>query len=220
MAIRELIPYNRWMADEIEVETKDLQEEIEEIHKDREERAKEELASRWTRYIALTTAILAAFAAVAALQSGALANEGMLNQLQASDKWTEYQSSRQKSHLYSFAAATLLDSNVKPNPITGKPPTETGLVAEVPGDRLSEYLAQIKKEDDKAKGIGKEASGKEKEAEHQIHEHHRFAYSVALLQVAIALGAVSALTKIKPVWYISGALGVVGIVLFFWGFTP
>jgi len=208
------------MSDDVEVETKDLQETIEEIHKEREEREKEELASKWTRYIALTTAILAAFAAVAALESGALANEGMLNQLQASDKWNEYQASREKSHLYSFAAATLLDNNVKATAGGAKPATETQLLAEAPGDRLAEYEAQVEKEGDKAKAVSKEASAKEKEAEEQIHRHHRYAYSVALLQVAIALGAVSALTKIKPVWYISGALGVIGIVLFFWGMAP
>jgi len=208
------------MADEVEVESKDLQEEIEEIHKDREEREADEKKNKWTRYVALTTAILAAFAAVAALESGALANEGMLNQLQASDTWSEYQASREKSHLYSFAAASLLDAKVQPIAQVGKAQTEATLKPELPGERLGEYLAQVKKEDSKAKGLQTKAADKEKEADHQIHSHHRFAYSVALLQVAIALGAVSALTRIKSVWFVSGALGAIGIGLFFWGFAP
>src|SRR5579872_3784927 len=97
------------MADEIEVETRDLQETVEELHREREEREAEERQSHWTRYIALTTAVLAAFGAVAALESGSLANEGMMNQLRASDTWNEYQASRMKTHLYGLAAADLLD---------------------------------------------------------------------------------------------------------------
>jgi hypothetical protein len=56
-------------------------------------------------------------------------------------------------------------------------------------------------------------------AEEEIHHHHQFAYSVALLQVAIALGAVSALTKIKSIWVVSMALGIGGIVMFTLGFV-
>ena len=52
------------------------------------------------------------------------------------------------------------------------------------------------------------------EADHLLHRHHRFADSVALFQVAIALGAVAALTRIKLVWYGSIALGLSGAALF------
>ena len=41
-----------------------------------------------------------------------------------------------------------------------------------------------------------------------MHQHHRFANSVALFQVAIALGAVAALTRVRLVWYGSIAVGV------------
>ena len=40
----------------------------------------------------------------------------------------------------------------------------------------------------------------------------------ALGTLAIALGAVAALTRMKPVWIISSVLGLVGIVLFVLGF--
>ena len=206
------------MADEVEVETKDLQETIEEIHKEREERENDARQFGWTKYVALTTAVLAAFAAVAALQSGALANEGMMHQLQASDTWNEYQASKQKSHTYTIGAAALLDSHVVASP----KPKKSGSVLLVPEsapDRLSEYLDEVKKETAKVDTFSKKAKQQEEEAERQLHAHHEFAYSVALLQVAIALGAVSALTRIKVVWLISGALGIVGIVLFVMGFV-
>src|SRR5204863_9344810 len=102
------------MSEEIEIETKELQETIEELHEERREREQEARLAAWTRYIALTTALLAVFAAIGALQSGALINESMMDQLRASDKWNEYQASRQKEHLYTIQSYTLLDRGVTP----------------------------------------------------------------------------------------------------------
>jgi len=48
--------------------------------------------------------------------------------------------------------------------------------------------------------------------------HERFATSVAFIQVAIALGAISALTKIKAVWLMSILIGIAGIAAFAAGF--
>jgi len=52
---------------------------------------------------------------------------------------------------------------------------------------------------------------KSREADHLLEQHHSFANSVALFQVAIALGAVAALTRIRPVWYGSMLMGLAGI---------
>src|SRR5437763_112948 len=102
------------MPEEIDVDTKELQDTIEELHEERKERAETERRTAWTRYIALTTAILAVFAAIAALRAGTLVNEAVLRQLRASDTWNEYQADRTKDHLYSIQAYQLLDAGVKP----------------------------------------------------------------------------------------------------------
>jgi hypothetical protein len=47
-----------------------------------------------------------------------------------------------------------------------------------------------------------------------MKQHEGFAFSVTLLQVAIALGAVAALTRSKGVLGTSLAVGVVGAALF------
>ena len=98
------------MPEEIEIETKDLQETIEELHHERAEREEEAKKSAWTKYIAMSTAVLAVFAAIGALQGGAKVNEAMILQIRASDKWNEYQSARQKDHLYTLKANDLLDA--------------------------------------------------------------------------------------------------------------
>src|SRR6478672_2474172 len=45
----------------------------------------------WISWVALSTAILAALAAIAALLSGRHVNEAMMNQIEASDQWNYYQ---------------------------------------------------------------------------------------------------------------------------------
>jgi uncharacterized protein DUF4337 len=55
-----------------------------------------------------------------------------------------------------------------------------------------------------------------READVLLRRHGSFANAVALLQVAIALGAVAALTRIRLVWILSMLLGLAGLGLFLW----
>src|SRR5579859_2579834 len=228
------------MPDEPEVETKDLQEAIEELHEEREEREAAEKKAGWTKYVGLSTAILAVFAAVGALESGGLVNEAMMNQLASSDAWGEYQASREKEHMYTLSLNAILDANPhgakpsKPKAASQKPPVTpsagaegtpkaalkkpNGFRSEPPAARTHEYESEIDKERAKEKKLQEKATELKKESEHQLRKHHDFAYCVALIQVAIALGAVSALTRVRSVWYMSMAAGAIGIVLFVIGF--
>src|SRR5262249_62144211 len=83
-----------------------------------------------------------------------------------------------------------------------------------PEARLSQYIRQARKESEKEKELQKTAQELEREAREKAHLHHQFARSVTLMQVAISLSAIAALTKIKPVWWLSVLVGAVGIVLF------
>ncbi len=57
----------------------------------------------------------------------------------------------------------------------------------------------------------RERDAREREAEALMHAHHRYAAAVALFQVAIALGAVAALTRNSLVWYASLIVGAGGL---------
>lgn len=46
-----------------------------------------------------------------------------------------------------------------------------------------------------------------------LSQHEIYAAAVALLQIAIALGAISALTRYRLVWHGSVGLGVVAAIL-------
>jgi hypothetical protein len=234
------------MPDEAEIETKELQETIEELHEERREREQEQRQTAWTRYIALTTAILAVFAAIGALQSGSLINESMMDQLRASDTWNQYQASRMKDHLFTLQAFALLDHGTKASAAAVKPAgsqktgasiedpaaqARTGKVvpprrpkgvpqewtALSPHARLRQYIQQADKEREKERDLNQEAQKLERESAGKVEAHHEFARSVALIQVAISLSAVAALTRMKSVWWLSLGVGGVGLVFFAMG---
>ncbi|HZF11009.1 MAG TPA: DUF4337 domain-containing protein [Thermoanaerobaculia bacterium] len=188
-----------------EVETEKLHEAIhEELEKE---------GGGFLKRIALTTAILAAIAAIASLQAGATVNEALVLkteatvlQAQASDQWAYYQAKGIKAAV-AEASATSWVAIGKPAP----PQYD---------DNQKRYLGEQKEIQTKAKELEKERDAKSEEADHLLHRHHRFADAVALLQVSIALGAVAALTRSRLVWFGSMAVGAFGIVLFALTFAP
>jgi hypothetical protein len=214
------------LPDEIEVDTNDLQESIRERNEERSDRQRKEKEGAWLRFIGLSTAILAVFAAIAALQSSNLVNEALLHQIKASDTWAEYQADRQKDHIYAIALNGLLDSgaanpalvamrkhNAVPAAATTTPEAKPAFA------RAAEYRAKIVEETRKEAALSQSAKDLEKETADEMRKHHAFEYSVALIQVAIAVGAVSALTRVKSVWYLSMLVGVIGTAFCVLGFA-
>ena len=186
-----------------EVETEKLHEAIHE--------AMEKEGGSFLKQIALSTAILAALAAIAALKAGATVNEALLLktestrlQAQASDQWAYYQAKGLKAAVQESTAASW-EAAGKPVPAKLR-----ALVT-----RYAEEQVEIKAS---AGEKEKERDEKSAEADHLLHEHHRFANAVALFQVSIALGAMAALTRSRTVWWGSMLLGLSGIPLFILAF--
>lgn len=177
----------------MEIDTDKLQDQIAEEH----ERANES----WIRYVGLSAALFAVIAAISALRSGDLINEALIHQIKASDTWNEYQASRQKEHLYALASDGIV-GNGSHNAM-----------------RLRAYRVQIAKETAKEPALASKARALEQDSAAEVTRHHSFEYAVALLQVGIALGAVAALARSKPAWYVSLVSGLVGIFFFLRGFT-
>jgi Domain of unknown function (DUF4337) len=183
-----------------EVETEQLHEAI------HDELEKEE-GSSFLKRIALTTALLAALAAIASLRAGGTVNEALRLettatrlQAEASDKWAYYQAKGLKGAVAEASrTAWLAAGKEAPEDLVKK------------GERYTEEQKDIFVEAKKLEG---ERDEKAREAEHLMHLHHRYAYAVALFQVAIALGAVAALTRAQLVWFASMAVGVLGIAFF------
>ena len=159
------------------------------------------------KQIALTTAIFAAFAAVASLLAGSTINEALVLksestklQGQASDQWAYYQAKGIKGAVQSGISASWAAA--------GKPAPPAVEAAE------KKYAAEQQEISAEAKKLEQERDEKSKEADELIHRHHKFAAAVAIFQVAIALGAVAALTRLRIVWIVSFCSGVVAVVFF------
>ena len=103
---------------EEDLETAELKERIEEgVEKALEEGGG---GPRWTLYLSLSTAIIAVFAAIASLESGANSNdaileknEAVLNEARASDQWAYYQAKGVKSSLANTEADLAAASNAE-----------------------------------------------------------------------------------------------------------
>ena len=182
-----------------EVETENLREQI---HEELEHEG-----GSFLKRIALTTALLAALAAIAALRAGATANEALILkteatrlQAEASDQWSYYQAKGIKAAAAEAARTSWLA-------IAKEPPAEYAEKEK----RYTEQQAEIQK---KATELEKERDKKSDEADHLFHHHHGYANSVALFQVSIALGAVAALTRNRAVWVGSLVLGAAATALF------
>ena len=171
--------------EEIEVPTEHLHEQLNEIT--------HESGDKWILMVALSAAILAVFAAITALLAGHYANEAMIEQLQASDQWAYYQAKGIKF--------VVLDSKIDLLHQMGKEVN--------PKDQ--EKASQYKEEQ---KEIEKTAREKESLSGEYLVLHNKLAKGVTVFQIAIAICAISALTKRKWLWYGSILLGIVGIMLF------
>ena len=191
------------MPEEIEVDTDSLRESI--------DREIERQSGGLLRTIALTTALFAALAALASLEAGGTVNEALALkteatrlQAEASDQWSYYQAKGLK------AAVADAQKNIWVA-LDKTPPADLATNA-------ARYLDDQKTSREKAEALEHERDTKTDESDALMHRHHYFADAVALLQVAIALGAIAALTRRRAAWGGAAILGVIGCGLFGFAF--
>ena len=159
---------------------------LEHFHEQVHHRA-EHSGETWISWVALSTAILAVLAAIAGLLSGQHANEAMMNQIEASDQWNYYQAKSIK--------ASVLDAKMS--------------LASVHDESDQSKRDRYEQEQEKIKS---EAERKEAVAKSNFHKHEVFARGVTMFQIAIAIAAISALTRKRKFWIVSLLFGLVGCV--------
>ncbi len=187
------------MPEEIELNTEDVDERVHE--------AVERRADWLLKAIALTTAVLATIAAVAALRAGATVNEALMLkteaarlQSEAADQWAYYQAKGIKSAVQEASRAAWLAAGKEP------PANVDAAIKQFWNEQGEiEKIARAKERDRDVKSA---------EGDRLFDQHHRYAMSVAIFQMAIALGAVAALTRLRWVWIGSLILGFGGTAIF------
>lgn len=181
----------------------EINESIEQITESLKEEKKKE---KWTAYIALSTAIIAVVAAIVGLYGGQATsksilakNDAVLFQNKASDAWSYYQAKSIKENLYDISSKTSprLSIDFKKESIRYKTEKE-----------------EIKKT---AEDLESKVEKSNKESETNFEKHHIFSYSETFLHIAIALAAISALTRNKLFWGISILLSIIGVIIFSFG---
>jgi hypothetical protein len=153
--------------------------------------------------IAVMTAIFATVGALFGYMGGATQNAALLykndaaiKKTEASDQWNFYQAKSNKQNLAELGATLTT------------------------GDQAARYAAEVeryKKEKDEIKAQAEklEAAGKEaeKKSEESMHVHHRWAQAMTLIQIAIALAAITILTRNKGLMYAAYGAAAVAIAL-------
>jgi Domain of unknown function (DUF4337) len=194
---------------EEDLETAELKESVEASVEHALEAERER--SGWTVYLSLSTAIIAVFAAVASLESGANSNDAILekndavlNQSKASDQWALYQAKVIRAAVLHGESEFAASSN----------PALAG--------KLLDEGAHLKAEEgplaDQARKLEEQVEAHNARAERLLDRHHRFAIAVTLFQIAVALCAIAALMKKKPLWLVALGASAIGLVLFVLGF--
>ncbi len=169
--------------EDIEIPTEHLYETI-------KERA-EELhdAGGWFRFVAISTAFMAVFAAISGLMAGHYSNEALIEQIQASDQWSYYQAKGIKAEIKTLQAKT----------------------------DMADASASLKYKTEQEE-IKKEAEKLQMESKTYLKKHVSLAQAVTLFQIAIAISAISMLIKKKSLWVTSLIISSAGIIFFIIGF--
>lgn len=155
------------------------------------------------QFVAIFTAVLSTLGAVVSYQGGASQNEAMLEKneavlkkTQASDQWNFYQAESSKGHMMEMAFDL------------------------VPEAKKAGYKAQIEKYAEEKKVIKKQALVLEAESkranarsEQAMHPHHHLAQSMTLIQIAIALASITALTRVRWLFVLAALAAAGGVAL-------
>ena len=171
-------------------EIEDFSENIHEQSNEHAHHILSEGKEKWVLYVALTTAVIAVLAAITGLLAGDHADEAMLAQIRSSDKWAFYEAKSIKSEMITSSNKLLI------------------AVGKTPAAQDSAKIASNKKEQAQ---IMQEAKDAQKESDEHVAKHKILARGVTLFQIAIAIGAISIITKRKVLWLTSVGFAVLGV---------
>ena len=155
------------------------------------------------QYVAIFTALLATLGAVIGYNVATHLNEAMLykneavlKKTEASDQWNFYQAKSSKGHLMELAAD-----------LTN-------------GKRADKYMQQVTRYEQEKKDIKAKAEALEAEShkandqsEKLLHPLHLSEQAMTLIQIAISLASITALTRKKWLFIVAGAAAGGGLLL-------
>ena len=153
--------------------------------------------------IAVMTAIFATIGAFFGYMGGATQNDALMfkndsaiRRTEASDQWNFYQAKSSKQNLAELGA------------VLASADAATRYRTEV--DRYNKEKQEIMA---KAQELEKRSEELEAKSEAAMHVHHRWAQAMTLIQIAIALAAITLLTRSRGLQFVSYGVAGVSVVL-------
>ena len=153
--------------------------------------------------IAVMTAIFATIGALFGYMAGAtqndalvFKNEAAIRKTEASDQWSFYQAKSSKQNLAELAAVVT----------TGDAQARYRTEAERYRKEKDEIMPEAKKLEQQSKEA-------EEKSEAAMHVHHRWAQATTLIQIAIALAAITILTRNRNLMYGSYGVAAASVVV-------
>lgn len=150
----------------------------------------------FTAIIATVGALFGYMAGVTQTYAGLFKNNAVIKKTEASNQWNYFQAKSTKQSLAEFARDLAPDEK-KPN-----------YQAKI--DRYEKEKGEIKAVAEK---LDTQATEQDQQSDHQLLQHHRWAQSTTVLQVAIALAAIALLTKKKWLEYAMFVAGGMGLLV-------
>ena len=184
---------------------------MEEIELPKPEELEEVMVHKFTRRVALTTAIFAVLLAISSLGGSKAMKEMILAQQQAFDQWSYYQAKAGREHFYRGQKMRLeLDLLEKE---TLKP------------EIRQRYVTLLKEMATQEERYGKERQDIEKAARKLEHERDTasskdpyFDFAEVLLQIAIVMATVAILSQSRAIFGVALTAAIIGALLCLNGF--
>jgi hypothetical protein len=147
----------------------------------------------WTRYVSVMVVLLAVATTIASHRAAAFQSQIVLFQAQASDAWAAYQAKSTQQRLADMEARRA-----------------SGAEAARATVEATRYRAEEKQLQTRAQHL-------ESERDAAVRHGPPLGTSIASLQIAIAIAALSLVTRRKMLWAASGIFGVLGVGYLFYG---
>ena len=177
-----------------EIEVPNL-EELEEIKE-----------KKFTRRVALVTAMFAVMLAITSLGGNNAMKEMLLAAQEASNQWAYYQAKVIREHLYRSQKASLeIQFLEKKDAMKPEARTQFETLLKKVGEEESRYAAE-------KKDVEQEARKHEHEREVNRSKDPYFDYAEVLLQIAIVMATISIIASSRPIFYfalVSAGLGTI-----------
>ncbi|HEY5997410.1 MAG TPA: DUF4337 domain-containing protein [Candidatus Deferrimicrobiaceae bacterium] len=176
------------------------------------EELEEARGKRFTRRVALTTAVYAVLLAITSLGGNNATKEMMLAQQQSTDQWNFYQAKNIRENFARNQRETLEAVRLeRGNAMNGE--------ARARYDELiRKAAAEEARLKDEKKAIGEAAKEQEKERDANRDKDPYFDYAEVLLQISIVLASIAILSGALPVYLLSIVSAGTGTILMVNGF--